>query len=147
MVLAIVDRHLNIHNGEPVNAALQHRLNDPFLDRGNEPPRDRTSLDLIHKFKAFSPWLRAEDEVADAELAMTSRLFLVFALGISRSRDRLAVGDPHLLLVNFNTELAAELLDRDVHMAVAESVEECLVGLAVALKPQGRILLEDPIQG
>ena len=147
VVLPIVNGDLDVHNREPMNAAFEHRLDDTFLDRRNEPSWDRPALHAINEFETIASRCGTERKMADAVLAMATRLLLVFALSICRSRDRLPVRNAYLLLVDLNAEFTLELLDRCVHVVVAKAVEEGLVGLGVAFESERGIFFKDPVEG
>src|SRR3954453_6333918 len=132
----------------PVQATERHRLLDALLHRWDVPARDRPADDLVDELESLpsGQWFDVDD--AHAELSMTARLLLVFALDVDgAARDRLPVGNAQLFRVDVDTELASELLERDLQMRLAASPHDRLLRFLPAFDDERRILLLQAVQG
>ncbi len=83
---------------------------------------------------------------AIAELPASARLLLVASLPFGARADRLAIGDARATQLGRDAELAPQLRQRDLEMALAESRDERLVRLGAPLRGEARILVMEAME-
>ena len=111
----------------------------PFLDRGNEPARDRAAEDLVDEFELAAARQRLHLDLAVAELAVAAGLLLVPAVRLDARRDRLAIRNAWRLEQHFDAEAPLQLRDRDLDVHLALAGEQQLVRLRIAVVLDRRI--------
>ena len=121
-------------------------LGDALLDRGDVLARDDAADDLVDELVAGSALGRLDPQPRDRELPVTAALLLHLAFGFGLAADRLAVRDAHLFGLDLDAELPRQLLERDREVRLAHAAEHRLVRLGVALDPQHRVFLLQPVQ-
>ncbi len=137
---------LHVDHGEAEHAGVLHRLVDALLDRGDELAGDGAADDLVDELEPAAALERFDAEERDPELPVAAGLLLVLALGLRLVGDRLAVGDLHVLGLDFHAELGAEARLGDPEVRLALTPQQRLVGLGVAFEPQRGVFVEEPVQ-
>ena len=139
--LAVDELDLDVDHGEAGVDAFDHGAADALVDRGDEVARDGAAHDLVDELVAEAP-VGFEVDDADAELAATARLLLVLAFDVpDAALDRLAVGDLGGQEVDVDRVFAAQALDGDLDVGLANARDQCLAGFHVAADLQGRVLV------
>ena len=117
----------------------------PFLDGGDELPRDRAAEDLVDELELAAARQRLHADLAVAELAVAAGLLLVAAVSVDARRDGLAIGDARRLQVHFDAEPPLQLRDGDLDVELPLAGQEQLVGLRIAGVADGAVLLLEPV--
>ena len=135
MVLAVIHRGLDVHDGEAQIASVGHGVADAGFHCGDVRPGNRPPGDGVHELEAAAPghWLDAH--VGHAELTVAAGLLLVLALGIAIAGDGLAIGHPQILGLHLDAH-AIEAGDSQAQMSFAQSPQQGLAGLFAALQAQ-----------
>src|SRR5204863_2525615 len=117
VLLAVDQLDPHVDDRVSVHAAVHHRLVDALLHRGDVTAGDRATDDLVDELEPAAPRQRLDVDHAHTELAVAAGLLLVLALDVLRTAgDRLAVRHAHVFGVDIDTELARQLLQRDLQV-------------------------------
>ena len=89
---------------------------------------------------------RLDPQPRDRELPVTAALLLHLAFGFGFAADGLAVRDAYLFGLDLDAEFPRQALERDGEVGLAHAAEQRLVRLGVALDPEHRVFLLQPVQ-
>ena len=145
-MLPVEARYLHVDDREAERASGHFGVSDALLHRGQEIPRYHAADDGVDELVTRSALLRLDAQPGHRELAVTARLLLHLAFGLGRPRNRLPVRDLDVVGVDLDAELARQLLERDRHVRLAHAAQDGLVRLRVALDPQHRVFVLEPVE-
>ena len=128
-----------------MSAARVHRFFDALLHGGDVVAGDRATHDRIDELESGAALERADPQVGDGILTVSTRLLLDLALGIAGAYDRPAIRDPYVFGVDAHAELPREALEGNGEVGVAGAAQHGLVGV-VAVDAEARIFGEQAMQ-
>ena len=145
-VIAAVDQGHRAIDHLEAERALDHRLANAVLDRGDPLLGHRAAVDLLleHEAGAARQRLHLDDHVA--ELAVAARLLLVPALLGHRLADGFAIADGRRVALHLDPEAPLQPRENGVEMLVVDSAQADFVIGVVMLDDQRGILLAEPLQ-
>src|SRR6185312_15773439 len=91
VIAPVVDDDLEINHWISCQITARSRLDDAFLDRRDEVPRDRAAKDFAGKFESAAAWHWLHANFAIAKLPVTAGLFLMASLRICLAANRFAI--------------------------------------------------------
>src|SRR5258705_4886540 len=118
VVRAVEQLHLEVDERVAREDAAFGRFMDSLLDRGNELARDRAADDPVFELDAVAARNGRDAHPAIAELSASARLLLVASLPFGARADRLTIGDARSAQLGDDPELALQLRQRDLEMAL-----------------------------
>src|SRR3954464_13921790 len=147
VVLAVDERHADVHDRVAGAHAVGECLLDALLDRRDELDRHGPAADLRDEVEALAG-RRLDVDVDDAVLARAAGLTDEAALDLlGGAADGLAVGDLRAADVRLDVELAAHAVDQHLEVQLAHARDLGLAGLLVRLDLEGRVLLGEAAEG
>src|SRR5262245_1496782 len=149
VVLAVLQRDLDVDHGVAGKHAELHRLLGALVDRRDVLARHPAATDGVDELVAAvgtvaTGRLDVEDDLR--ELAGATGLLLVrVAEPGDRLLDRLAVGDLGLADVGLDAELALHPVDQHLEVELAHARDDGLAGLLVGTDRERRVLVGQPL--
>ena len=136
----------HVDDGEAERAARLRGFGDTLFDGGDVLAGDDAADDLVDELDAGSALGRLDPQPRDGELPVTTALLLHLAFGFGFAADGLAVRDAYLFALDFDAEFPRQALERDGEVGLAHAAEQRLMRLGVALDPEHRVFLLQPVQ-
>ena len=125
-----------------------HRLLDTGVDRRDVLLGDATTGDGVDELVAEARLLGLDRDDDAGELTRTTGLLLVRVLVLlDRLAQGLAVGHLRLADIGLHMELTLHAVDEDVQVKLAHTGDDGLAGLLVGVDAEGRILLDETLNG
>src|SRR3954469_15631697 len=147
VVLAVDERHADVHDRVAGAHAVGECLLDALLDGRDELDRHGPAADLRDEVEALAG-RRLDVDVDDAVLARAAGLTDEAALDLlGGAADGLAVGDLRAADVGLDVELAAHAVDQHLEVQLAHAGDLGLAGLLVRLHLERRVLLGQAAKG
>src|SRR5262249_18741482 len=91
VIFAVIENGAKISHRKSRKVTADGRVPDPLFNGRNPVLRNRTAENVVNEFDPLATLDRFELHAAYAELAVTARLLLVFALRVSFAANRFAV--------------------------------------------------------
>ncbi len=146
MVLAVVDRDLDVDHRVAGDRAAGQHLAHALFHRRDELPRDDAALDRVDELEAGAARERLDAQEDLAELARAAGLLLVPMVALGRRRDGLAVGDARRRGVDLEAVPVLQPLEQHAQVQLAQAVDDRLVGGGHMLELQARVLVHQLAQ-
>ena len=146
-IAAVEDGGAEVDHGVAGEVAADGGFEDALFDGGDEVAGDGAAEDVVDELEAAAAREGFDADLAVAELAVASALFLVAAVAGGGGADGFAVGDLGGFQRDFGVVAAAELGDDRFDVELAGAGEEEVVGLGVAVEAELEIFFHELVEG
>ena len=147
VVAAVEDGDLDVDYGVSGEEAAGGGFADAFFYGGDVLAGDGSAEDVVDELDAGAAGEGFDAELAVAELAVASGLFLVAALGFGAAEDGFAVGDFGGFEDDVGVVAAFEFGDDGFDVGLAGAGDEELAGLGVAVEADHGVVFHELVEG